>query len=239
MAHGDHSRMPTREALGLVDEPRLRSLQRMGGGGISLHSQRIRHTAGTENDLAWLSTQAPAAAGLLAHAKVNAVCHGCTGSGFLKSHDEYLALAAELERATGIPSVTSSSAIVAALRKLGAKKISVASPYEPWLNEKLRVYLEAVGFDIVDERPRHAAARQRHGGDGESAGRDRSAFAQAQVDAAPDQLLWGSDWPHVLIKTAMPNDGALFNLFSEWVPDAAQRQRILVDSPARVYDFQN
>ena len=68
---------------------------------------------------------------------------------------------------------------------------------------------------------------------------DTSVFAQALVDAAPDQLLWGSDWPHVLIKTAMPNDGALFNLFSEWGPDAAQRQRILVDNPARVYDFQN
>ena len=68
---------------------------------------------------------------------------------------------------------------------------------------------------------------------------DTAAFAQALVDAAPGQLLWGSDWPHVWIKTAMPNDGALFDLFSKWVPDAVMRQRILVDHPARVYDFQN
>ena len=134
--------------------------QRMGGEGVSLHSQRIRHTADTEKDLAWLSTQAPAAAELLAHAKVNAICHGCTGSGFLKTPEEDLALAAELERGTGIPSVTSSSAIVAALRKLGAKRISVASPYEPWLNEKLRVYLEAAGFDIVAMK---GLATQAHG----------------------------------------------------------------------------
>lgn len=68
---------------------------------------------------------------------------------------------------------------------------------------------------------------------------DVAPFAQALVDAAPERLLWGSDWPHVLIKTAMPNDGDLFDAFSKWVPDAALRQRILVDHPARVYDFEN
>lgn len=124
-------------------------LQRMGGEGVSIHSQRIRHNADTEENLAWLSTQAPAAAELLAHAKVNAICYGCTGSGFLKTPEEDLQLAAGLERGTGIPSVTSSAAIVGALRTLRARKISVASPYEPWLNEKLRLYLEAAGFEIV------------------------------------------------------------------------------------------
>ncbi len=134
--------------------------QRMGGQGVSLHSQRIRHNADSEENLAWLSTQAPAAAELLSHAKVNAICHGCTGSGFLKSPQQDLALAAELERHSGIPSVTSSAAIVAALNRLGAKKISVASPYEPWLNEKLRTYLEAAGFDIVAMK---GLATQAHG----------------------------------------------------------------------------
>jgi 2-pyrone-4,6-dicarboxylate lactonase len=68
---------------------------------------------------------------------------------------------------------------------------------------------------------------------------DTAPFTQALVDAAPERLLWGSDWPHVLIKSAMPNDGDLFNLFSNWVPDAALRKRILVDHPARVYDFKS
>lgn len=123
--------------------------QRMAGEAISVHSQRIRHTADTEENTAWLSTQAPAAAELLAHAKVNAICFGCTGSGFLKTPDEDLKLAQDLENRTGIPSVTSSAAVVQALRTLRVKKVSVASPYEPWLNEKLRVYLERAGFDIV------------------------------------------------------------------------------------------
>jgi maleate isomerase len=124
-------------------------LQRMGGEGVSIHSQRIRHDADTEENLAWLSTQAPAAAELLSHAKVNAICYGCTGSGFLKTPEADVELAARIERSTGISSITSSAAIVQALRALRAKTISVASPYEPWLNEKLRLYLQAAGFEIV------------------------------------------------------------------------------------------
>jgi 2-pyrone-4,6-dicarboxylate lactonase len=66
---------------------------------------------------------------------------------------------------------------------------------------------------------------------------DTTAFAQALVDAAPERLLWGSDWPHVMIRTAMPNDGALFDVLGAWVADPALRRRILVDNPAKLYGF--
>jgi 2-pyrone-4,6-dicarboxylate lactonase len=62
-------------------------------------------------------------------------------------------------------------------------------------------------------------------------------FAHALVDAAPERLLWGSDWPHVMVKSAMPNDGALLDLLGRWIPDAALRRRVLVDNPAALYDF--
>lgn len=44
-------------------------------------------------------------------------------------------------------------------------------------------------------------------------------FARRLLDAAPGRLVWGSDWPHTFIKSPMPNDGDLFNLFGEWVTD--------------------
>jgi predicted TIM-barrel fold metal-dependent hydrolase len=66
---------------------------------------------------------------------------------------------------------------------------------------------------------------------------DTDAFAAALVDAAPERLLWGSDWPHVFIKTAMPDDADLFGLFRRWVPDEAMRRRILADNPAQLYRF--
>ncbi|MEO7403547.1 MAG: hypothetical protein ABIU95_07745, partial [Burkholderiales bacterium] len=46
-----------------------REFQQMADATTSVHSQRIRHTADTEENVAWLSTQAPAAAELLSHAK--------------------------------------------------------------------------------------------------------------------------------------------------------------------------
>ena len=61
--------------------------------------------------------------------------------------------------------------------------------------------------------------------------------AQRLLDEVPDRLMWGSDWPHVFIKSAMPNDGELFNLFVDWVGDRPQLQTILVDNPAEVYGF--
>lgn len=58
------------------------------------------------------------------------------------------------------------------------------------------------------------------------------------VDTAPDRLLWGSDWPHTnLDPAAMPNDGELFDLLFDWVPNERARHRILVDNPALLYRF--
>ena len=63
-------------------------------------------------------------------------------------------------------------------------------------------------------------------------------MAAALVSANPDHLVWGSDWPHPAIpQQHMPNDGALLDRLVDWVPDAALRQRILVDNPARLYGF--
>jgi 2-pyrone-4,6-dicarboxylate lactonase len=68
---------------------------------------------------------------------------------------------------------------------------------------------------------------------------DTHAFAHALVEAAPDRLVWGSDWPHVKTEWTipMPNDGELGDLLELWVPDADTRKRVLVDNPARLYGF--
>jgi 2-pyrone-4,6-dicarboxylate lactonase len=66
---------------------------------------------------------------------------------------------------------------------------------------------------------------------------DVSAMAKAVIAAAPDRVVWGSDWPHVMQYRPMPNDGDLLDTLATWAPDAAQRQRILVDNAARLYGF--
>ena len=66
---------------------------------------------------------------------------------------------------------------------------------------------------------------------------DVDAAAARLVEAAPGRLVWGSDWPHVMMKKPMPNDGPLCDLLARWIPDAATRRRILVENPTALYGF--
>lgn len=62
-------------------------------------------------------------------------------------------------------------------------------------------------------------------------------MAEAFIEAAPDHIVWGTDWPHPNKYIANPNDGDLVDWFGNWVPDEAMRQRIMVDNPAKFYRF--
>ncbi|MCD0503553.1 amidohydrolase family protein [Bordetella petrii] len=66
---------------------------------------------------------------------------------------------------------------------------------------------------------------------------DGEPLVSALLDAMPDQLLWGTDWPHPNVTGDMPDDGELLNTFLRLCPDAAVRQRILVDNPQALYRF--
>ena len=61
---------------------------------------------------------------------------------------------------------------------------------------------------------------------------------EALVKANPDQVVWGTDWPHPRLDKDMPDDGHLLDLFNAWTPDAALRRKILVENPARLYGFE-
>jgi 2-pyrone-4,6-dicarboxylate lactonase len=66
---------------------------------------------------------------------------------------------------------------------------------------------------------------------------DAVPFARALIHAAPERVLWGTDWPHPNVGKYMPNDGDLMDLFSLMAPEPALQQRILVENPARLYGF--
>jgi predicted TIM-barrel fold metal-dependent hydrolase len=64
-------------------------------------------------------------------------------------------------------------------------------------------------------------------------------YAQAVIDAAPDRVIWGTDWPHSnnFAPGHTPNDGDLVDLLAQFAPDEQTRKRILVDNPAALYGF--
>jgi len=77
---------------------------------------------------------------------------------------------------------------------------------------------------------------------------DAAPLAEALVRANPDGIVWGTDWPHpgprppdrplsVITEPYAIDNGRMLNLLETWVPDPNARQRILVDTPARLYGF--
>ena len=59
-------------------------------------------------------------------------------------------------------------------------------------------------------------------------------FARSLIDAAPERVLWGTDWPHPNVRH-MPDDGDLVDLVAAFAPDEAVRHTLLVDNPRRLY----
>ncbi len=66
---------------------------------------------------------------------------------------------------------------------------------------------------------------------------DLQPFHAAFLQARPDRLLWGTDWPFVRMGDKTPDAGHLADLFAEWTGDLALRQQILAGNPARLYGF--
>jgi predicted TIM-barrel fold metal-dependent hydrolase len=66
---------------------------------------------------------------------------------------------------------------------------------------------------------------------------DVKPLAHALIEAAPDRIMWGTDWPHPNKYVVNPNDGDLVDAFGDWVADEVLRRRIMVDTPAAFYRF--
>jgi len=69
--------------------------------------------------------------------------------------------------------------------------------------------------------------------------RDMKPLVDALVKSRPDRLLFGSNWPHpnLFPPDVVPDEGDLVDVFNDWVPDVAQRQKILVRNPEILYGF--
>lgn len=66
---------------------------------------------------------------------------------------------------------------------------------------------------------------------------DVKPMAHALIEAAPERIMWGTDWPHPNKYLVNPNDADLVDAFGDWVSDDGMRRRIMVDTPAAFYRF--
>lgn len=65
---------------------------------------------------------------------------------------------------------------------------------------------------------------------------DCAARARALIRAAPERMLWGSNWPHPTARDK-PDDADLLDVLLDWASDETTLHRILVDNPATLYGF--
>jgi 2-pyrone-4,6-dicarboxylate lactonase len=66
---------------------------------------------------------------------------------------------------------------------------------------------------------------------------DLRPYAEALIEANPDRMLWGSDWPFIRMGGNEPNVSRLVELARDWIADANIEQKIFVDNPANLYQF--
>ena len=62
-------------------------------------------------------------------------------------------------------------------------------------------------------------------------------LATALKKAAPERMLWATNWPHPMPNTPIPDDAWVLDMMLEWIPDEAERNKAFADNPARLYGF--
>ncbi|HVQ77237.1 MAG TPA: aspartate/glutamate racemase family protein [Candidatus Binatia bacterium] len=129
--------------------------------GITVHGQRLWLTndALGEDGMNRMNAEIESGARYLATARVDVIAYGCTTGSFYKGPGWDREMLDVIQRAAGVPGVATSPSVVEALRSFGARRISVATPYPEWNNQRLRAYLEAMGFEVLNVEAEPVAAR--------------------------------------------------------------------------------
>jgi len=121
----------------------------MAPRGVTIHTARMKLSQVTPEALIRMAEDSEGAANLLADAGVDIIVYGCTTGSLVGGVQWEEDLVRRIEKGTGIPAVSTSSAVVDALRALGMKRIGVATPYSEELNNLEKKFLEELGFHVT------------------------------------------------------------------------------------------
>ena len=145
-------------------------------GSVSIHSQRmwLDSSALSAEGMNAMNADVENAAKYLKTSKVDYIVYACTtGSFYLgPGHDEELIQS--ITDQSGVAATATAYAAAEALNSIGAKNISVASPYNEWQNNQLRNYYEGMGFNVINVESE--AVSSDHG-------------AQGHCDLTPESIL--------------------------------------------------
>ena len=121
---------------------------RMVPADVAVYATRLRLERGVPDDLRAMADLTEQAGELLRHADVDCIAYCCTTGSLIDGVDWDEELAARLGKATELPVTTTASAAIKAMRSLGLKTVSVATPYIDQVNDIERAYIEACGIRV-------------------------------------------------------------------------------------------
>jgi len=119
---------------------------------VTLHAARMFLTDITPEAILRIVQDLDAQSRLLATADVDVIVLGATAPSFLKGAGYDREMTDRIEKASGKPATTTSTALLRALRFLGAKRIVLGSAYTDKVNAIAQGFLEANGFNVVAAR---------------------------------------------------------------------------------------
>jgi len=130
----------------IVLEP---DMYRMVPPGVSVHFSRVWITEDTPEELEGMINHVPKCCEELAHGQMDVYGFGCTGGSLMGGLGYDQKSIRIMEEKTGKPATTTSTAVIGAFKELGINRVSVATPYEDWLNEREKQFFEANGVEVL------------------------------------------------------------------------------------------
>ena len=124
-------------------------LYRMAPAGISVHFARIWSGKDTQEEMEAMIHHVPKCCEELSHARMDVYGFGCTGGSLMGGLGYDQRIIQIMKERTGKPSTSTSTAVLEAFKELRITRISVVTPYEDWLNEKLKNFLAANGIEVL------------------------------------------------------------------------------------------
>ena len=132
-------------AVNVVMEPELNL---MAPEGVSIHAARLVSLGPSScESYAAMSAAAQGASSLLKMTDPSVMVFGCTSCSFIENEKEIIE---KMEKETGAPAITTSGAVIQALKFLKVRSLGVATPYVEFINEAEKAWLTAEGFKVKE-----------------------------------------------------------------------------------------
>lgn len=127
-----------------------RDFNRYVPDGVAIFTQRVLFEKVDHSGLAALGDRVVEASKLLATAEPDLLVFGCTTGSLINGFGYDKELVRRIEEASGVPAITTSTALLEALKTLGTQKLVVSTPYSDAVNETEKKFLEDNGYEVLN-----------------------------------------------------------------------------------------